>query len=98
MLENLNSHIFSEHLKTTFQVRVRESGLMPLELFEVTEKDHSTKLEQFSLVFRGPRTSHLPQGTYTLEHEKLGNLDLFLVPLGPDPAGMRYQAIFCRVR
>jgi hypothetical protein len=29
-----------------------------------------------------------------LEHSALGLLELFLVPIEPDAAGLRYQAIF----
>jgi hypothetical protein len=48
----------------------------------------------FSLVFRGPFEPFLEQGIHRLEHEELGRLDLFLVPIGPDEAGMRYEAVF----
>jgi hypothetical protein len=36
----------------------------------------------------------LPQAIYDLEHDALGHLDLFLVPIGPSQGGMRYQASF----
>jgi hypothetical protein len=49
---------------------------------------------QFSLVFRGGPDPPLQQRIYCLEHEQLGALDLFLVPLGPDAAGQRYEAVF----
>ena len=49
---------------------------------------------QFSLVFRGPLEPALPQATYAVEHDELGHLDLFLVPIGRDDTGMRYQAVF----
>ena len=49
---------------------------------------------QFSLVFRGPARSAFPQGTYRLGHTDLGELDLFLVPLGPDGDLMQYEAAF----
>jgi hypothetical protein len=48
----------------------------------------------FSLVFRGPRTGILPQRTYRIAHAALGEFPLFLVPIGPDSAGMRYEAAF----
>ena len=53
----------------------------------------------FSLLFHGPATPFLPQGTYPLRHDVLGDFPLFLVPLGPVPTGpdkglMRYEAIF----
>ena len=43
---------------------------------------------------RGPATPLLPQGTYDLEHAELGELSLFLVPLGSVGDEMRYEAAF----
>lgn len=75
------------------------------ELAEVTEHG-GTPLEsfrtQFSVVFHGPLQPVLSQGTYRLENDQLGTLDLFLVPVGPDapsapgqaPSAMRYEAVF----
>jgi hypothetical protein len=37
---------------------------------------------------------YLQQHIYRLEHEQLGALALFLVPLGPEQGRMRYGAIF----
>jgi hypothetical protein len=33
------------------------------------------------------------QGTFTLRHPELGEFQLFMVPLGPDEQGMRWQAV-----
>jgi hypothetical protein len=49
---------------------------------------------QFSLHFRGPATPVLPQGTYVVTHPALGDQELFLVPLGRDADGVRYEAAF----
>ncbi|WP_134740194.1 hypothetical protein [Nocardioides sp. 503] len=49
---------------------------------------------QFSLVFGGPAAPALPQGSYALAHEELGELELFLVPIGADADGVRYEAAF----
>lgn len=49
---------------------------------------------QFSLLFRGPATPVLAQGTYQIEHVDFEDLALFLVPLGPDAEGPRYEASF----
>ena len=50
--------------------------------------------ESFSLVFRGPAEPRLPQRIYPLEHPELGRLEIFITPVGPDDAGMRYEAVF----
>jgi len=50
--------------------------------------------DPFRLVFHGPADPILPQRTYRLEHEALGTLDMFLVPVGRDARGTTYEAIF----
>jgi hypothetical protein len=34
------------------------------------------------------------RGIYRLHHPARGALDLFMVPLGPDACGMRYEIVF----
>ena len=47
----------------------------------------------FSLLFRGPLKPLLPQGIYAMRHEG-DPIDIFLVPIGQDPGGTRYEALF----
>jgi hypothetical protein len=59
-------------------------------LIDVSETGSSgSSRSQFSLAFRGGPTPPLPQGIHGLEHQGLGRLDVFLVPLGPDAEGQR---------
>jgi uncharacterized protein DUF6916 len=46
------------------------------------------------VVLLAGRALLLPQGIYRLYHPARGALDLFMVPLGPDPHGMRYEIVF----
>jgi hypothetical protein len=50
--------------------------------------------EQFSLHFLGPRDPLLPQMIYRLENPAMGGLEIFLVPVGRDAAGVTYEAVF----
>ncbi len=97
MSQHLTSKNFSDHVHTTFYLSFPPERA-PLELVEVTERNDAPAFEQFSLVFRGAMTPVFPQRTYRVEHETLGSIDLFLVPIGPDAAGMRYQAVFNRLQ
>jgi hypothetical protein len=45
-------------------------------------------------VFRAPLAAVAVQRIYPLDHETLGSLELFLVPIGPDERGLLYEAIF----
>ena len=93
MSQVLIAQDFVPHLHTRFQVEQAED--YELELAEVT--DHSNgQLKQFSLIFTGNPSPWIPQGLYKLVHSQMGECELFLVPIGPDAAGMRYQAVFSR--
>lgn len=50
--------------------------------------------QAFSLSFLGPAEPTLPQQIHRLGHGELGALELFLVPLGRDADGTRYEAVF----
>ncbi len=50
--------------------------------------------EPFSLLFRAPREYGRSQGRCDLEHEGLGRLDIFLVPIDEDESGIYLEAIF----
>jgi hypothetical protein len=97
--QNLNSQSFSECLHTSFHIDIG-SGAEPLgvKLIDVEEKNYTPQTDQFSLIFHGPLTPVLPQKIYRLDHDRLGEMDLFLVPIGPKDGGMQYQAVFNRFR
>jgi hypothetical protein len=96
MLQDLTPSSFESLLGTPF--RIHFGGATPLEvaLYEVArhETHPGPRQEPFSAYFRGPRQPILPQQIYKVEHEGLGTLDIFLVPIGPDAEGMRYEAVF----
>lgn len=79
-------------------MHVAAGSAVPVELIEVrdlgTRVLEDERLENYALVFRAAVKGHAPQGIYRIEHEALGALDVFLVPIGPDAVGMRYEAIF----
>ncbi len=47
----------------------------------------------FSLLFRGPLEPVMPQRIYPLHNARIGEVELFLVPVGPDAEGMCYEAV-----
>jgi hypothetical protein len=87
---------FAPHLNTEFRIRGDEEAIEAV----LIEVDKGPPREEgapppFSLTFRGPLEPILGQGMYRLSHDKVGDLDLFLVPIiGPDQQGMYYQVIF----
>jgi hypothetical protein len=101
MLDKLTVGLFAECVGSPFRMHVGSGAVLEVELIEATAlPPGSARVEEpsrrapFSLLFRGPTTPWVPQGIYRLENEKFGALEFFLVPIGPDEKGMRYEAIF----
>lgn len=100
MLESFQFQTFSPLVGQPFRVQVGSDEFLDLELIEATDLRVDGPpvapgaRTPFSVLWRGPSTPILPQQIYRLEHEELGVFDLFLVPIGPDAHGMRYEAVF----
>jgi hypothetical protein len=99
MLQDLTPASFEAHLGTPFQVHF--GGASPLEMVLYEVKPHEahpgSRSQPFSVYFRSPgQKGALPQAIYRLEHGAMGTLEIFLVPVGPDPQrqGMLYEAVF----
>lgn len=102
MLDALTLATFADRIGQTFLMSAASDGSLPLALVEArslastgTRAEASLRArEPFSLIFRGPAEPIMPQRIYTLTHDSLGRLELFLVPVGLDQGHMLYQAIF----
>jgi hypothetical protein len=100
-LATLTIHTFNNRVGEAFRVKHAPRRAADMELIEVTDLTHRAgpavahyERAPFSLVFRGPSDLNLPQQIFKVEHEGIGAFDLFLVPIGPDAKGTRYEAIF----
>jgi hypothetical protein len=100
-LDWLTPDDFSGRVGELFHVTVDDGQPLALVLAELSLGDElggpgpeGQERLQFSLMFRGPATRFLPQGTYEVTNAELGELPLFLVPLGPQDDQMRYEAAF----
>ena len=96
MPEEFTLEMFSDKVNTTFQMHYGGSQTAALELISATDVGSTPRQMQFSLIFRGPESAPIYQGVYRVDHDTLGPLDLFLVPIGKDSSGVDYQAIFNR--
>ena len=65
-------------------------------LLESAVSTPSNPKEHFSIIFECKNQAALPQKIYGFSNPKLGQFELFIVPIGPDriSKNMRYQAIF----
>jgi hypothetical protein len=97
MLDRLTHEDFAGLVGDRFRLVAGPEAALEVELIEATAlraAAEAPRRQPFSLVFRAPASVVLPQRIYRVEHARFGALDLFLVPIGPDAQGMRYEAVF----
>ena len=84
---------FVDHVGEAFEVDA-DGERFDLILDSAAPLGHSLRPGgSFVLQFRGPRDPILPQATYAVRRGG-DRFDIFIVPLGPDANGARYEAIF----
>ncbi|MDX1941516.1 MAG: hypothetical protein SFU99_13240 [Saprospiraceae bacterium] len=97
MLETLTIADFKPHLNQALSIRFTPEVTLPATLTAVTAwGSESDKFRQpFTLEFRTTqKNEYYQQGTFMIVHPALGELPVFMVPLGPDSEGMRYEVVF----
>ncbi len=97
MFYDLTRDQMAEYVNSAFVVLDAPDGAITIQLIEVTPLRATARQEIFSLMFRGPAGHFLPQHTYTLRHEQLGEFELMLVPVERDEEGFIYEAAFNRL-
>jgi hypothetical protein len=90
-LESLSVADFAALRGDRFRIAPDDSPPFEVELVEVTEIPREPGgRAPFSLEFQGGPNPPLPQRIYRVEHEALGPMEIFLVPIASD----RYEAVF----
>ena len=94
MLKDWTHDLFVKTLNTNFVIQHPRLGSVTVELVSVSELRETPRQSMFSLGFRGPLDQPLAQGMHPVEHESMGADSLFLVPIGSEADGFRYEAVF----
>jgi hypothetical protein len=94
MPKNLKQATFAKQVNTEFQVHDSAAKSFKLKLAQVVKISKTAQQEAFSLLFQGPATHYIAQGIHKLNHAQLGEIDIFLVPVGKNQDGFEYEAIF----
>lgn len=96
-MDILQREAFAPRAHETFELSLGESSLT-LTLTELkalpTPPAPGLTRQPFALTFRSASAIVLPQRLYRLVNATMGPLDVFLVPVGRDPQGVIYQAVF----
>lgn len=98
MLEKLTLNTFVPLQAQTFTLALDGGATLPLLLVEATAlPGHAfpgRQRDPFHLRFKGPLSVLLDQRIHPLLHPAVGTLELFIVPIGQEPDGFIYQAVF----
>lgn len=91
-LDKISRDEFEACLHETFTI-VHAGGKLTVELHKVVQLTGAApdaKREPFSIHFKTPNPVQVPQGIYRVEHDRLGDMDLFLVQTEP----LEVEAVF----
>ena len=97
MPEKLSKNFFSESMNTQFRLHTDAGEMIDLELIELRDGYSTPHQEQFSILFRGAGNFILPQKIYSMEHDRFGSFDLFIVPISRDKTASYFEAVFNRL-
>jgi uncharacterized protein DUF6916 len=88
---------FAPFLNATFSVEL-EASTVEMTLVQATkgkpQDGEGLRKEPFSLVFKCASPVILPQKLYPFRNSDFGSMDIFIVPVGREPDGIVYQAVF----
>jgi hypothetical protein len=99
-LAQLTHATWEQHVGSQFALHHGENAVENVTLLEISKLSTGRTArpgarEPFAIVLRaGRREFYLPQCAYSVSHPAIGKMEIFLVPIGPDEVGMRFEAIF----
>ncbi len=91
---------FTPLVGEAFTLHRPEGGTLQLRLTEARASGEARPAGMrapFSIVFHCPElpaNQYILQGSYRIEHASLGAHTIFITPVTPDSAGVRYEAVF----
>ena len=96
-LDVLKSSDFQGIVGKNLPVRFEPNVILEAQVLQVKEFNNYSPIERkpFSIELRtSQKEAYYTQGIYTINHPEKGDLDIFLVPVGFDTKGMKYEAVF----
>src|SRR4051794_12082172 len=102
MLDKLTLESFTHRVAETFRLDLDGQASLDLVLQSATEipltgrrpKRDEAPRQPFTLLFLGPPNVVLPQRIYRLDHDELGAIEIFIVPVARTAEGVTYEAVF----
>ena len=101
-MAELTSHLpsrqdFTTAVGSTFNILAEGHDPVGLKLTECAVRTDTATQECYSLLFEFPEIVPPVQGVYQLQHETLGEFQLFLVPVKLDSGSVYFEAVINRL-
>jgi hypothetical protein len=95
MLNDITHETFKSIIGESLDLRAGEVAFQAqVEEVSLLRPNPESGQQPFSVLLQAQDMANHGQQIYLVRHEALGELSLFLVPVGPGTAGMRYEIIF----
>lgn len=96
MLETLTKENWEAYLNETFKIDLDGQGELDVQLTKITGngRRRNGHREGYALEFAGPLEPRLIQRIYKIGHERMGQLEIFLVPVASMDGKIYYEAVF----
>jgi hypothetical protein len=95
MLEKITHKSFESIVGESVELKAGEASFRAeVEAVNLLRQNPGQERQPFSVILQACDTENHGQQSYQLTHPDLGVLSLFLVPVGPGEAGMRYEIVF----
>ncbi|MFD0894874.1 hypothetical protein KBB96_04345 [Luteolibacter ambystomatis] len=98
--DRLSRDWFLPHLNSRFSMSLTGSSTVDMTLSEVSAEtrihNDANAYTAFTILFDAPKGSPAAEGIYHIRHPQLGEMDLFLAPVGNTIARLQYEAAFTR--
>jgi len=87
---------FVGHVDSDFAVDAGQRAPLTMRLVDVEDMGSTPEREAFALHFHAPQEMPPHQGVYRIEHDQLGAMDVFVVPIGREGDRLVLEAVFNR--
>jgi hypothetical protein len=95
MLENITHESFEALIGQTVELQAGDIAFPAnVESVRVLSQSGGGQRQAFSVEVQSHTAENHGQQIYRLSHSDLGNLDLFMVPIGVGEKGIRYEIVF----
>jgi len=95
MLEKITHESFEALVGETLNLKAGETSFQAdVESVTLLRENPGQGRRSFSVLLQAHDASNHGQQMYQISHPDLGELDLFLVPVGPGEKGMNYELVF----